>query len=135
MVKSETELRTLLNRLIAGWENEVVEFKNVGDSYSTSDIGKYVSALANEANLRELESAWLVFGVDNTSRTIVDSDYRRDRERLDGLKKQINDGLYPNSCSGRRTLPEADSRLRSQVPICHADGHREAAAEEFERCS
>ena len=95
MVKSETELRTLLDRLIADWENEVVEFKNVGDSYSTSDIGKYVSALANEANLRECESAWLVFGVDNTSRTIVDSDYRRDRERLDGLKQQINGGTSP----------------------------------------
>lgn len=31
-----------------------------------------------------LESACLVFGVDNKSRTIVDSDYRRDRARLDG---------------------------------------------------
>lgn len=63
-MKSETELRSLLDRLIASWENEVVEFKNVGNSYPTSDIGKYVSALANEANLHELESAWLVFGVD-----------------------------------------------------------------------
>lgn len=45
------ELQSLLDRLIAEWENEVVEFKAVGDSYSTSDIGKYVSALSNEANL------------------------------------------------------------------------------------
>lgn len=92
---NQTELRTLLDALIASWESEVVEFKSVGDSYSTSDIGKYVSALANEANLHDLESAWLVFGVDNKSRTIVDSDYRRDRARLDGLKQQIVEGTSP----------------------------------------
>ncbi len=52
-------LQTLLFDLIAHWENEVVEFKNVGDSYSTSDIGKYFSALSNEANLRNVERAWI----------------------------------------------------------------------------
>lgn len=50
-------LSDLLDRLIAEWESEVVEFKNVGDSYSTSDIGKYFSALSNEANLRDRERA------------------------------------------------------------------------------
>jgi ATP-dependent DNA helicase RecG len=30
-----------------------IEFKSVGDSYPTSNIGKYFSALANEANLRK----------------------------------------------------------------------------------
>lgn len=56
-------LQTLLATLIERWESEVVEFKRAGDSYSTSEIGKYFSALANEANLRNLERAWLVFGV------------------------------------------------------------------------
>ncbi len=92
---NQTQLQTLLTALIAGWENEVVEFKDVGDSFSTSDIGKYVSALANEANLRGIDSAWLVFGVDNKTRAVVDSDYRRDRERLDSLKQQINGGTSP----------------------------------------
>ncbi len=45
-------LQTLLTTLIARWENEVVEFKRAGDGFSTSDIGKYFSALANEANFR-----------------------------------------------------------------------------------
>jgi len=94
----QTELQTLLSTLIAGWENEVVEFKNVGNSYSTSDIGKYVSAMANEANLREVDTAWLIFGVDNDTRTIVGSDYRRDRERLDGLKLQMAEGTSPAIC-------------------------------------
>jgi ATP-dependent DNA helicase RecG len=88
-------LEQFLTRLISEWESEVVEFKNVGDSYSTSDIGKYFSALSNEANLRDHESAWLVFGVDNASRAITGCAYRLDPDRLNGLKHQIADGTEP----------------------------------------
>lgn len=95
---SAQQLETMLLQLIAAWESEVVEFKNVGDSYSTSDIGKYLSALANEANLRDIETAWLVFGVDNKTRQIVDSNYRRDRPRLDSLKQQMSEGTSPSIC-------------------------------------
>jgi ATP-dependent DNA helicase RecG len=90
------ELQPLLDRLITDWESEVVEFKNVGDSYSTSDIGKYFSALSNEANLRDQGEAWLVFGVDNETRTVVGSNYRTDQDRLNGLKLQISQGADPN---------------------------------------
>jgi ATP-dependent DNA helicase RecG len=89
------ELSPLLDRLIAGWESEVVEFKNVSDSFSTSDIGKYFSALANEANLRNLDRAWLVFGVDDKARQVVGSTYRADPERLNGLKLQISRDTEP----------------------------------------
>jgi ATP-dependent DNA helicase RecG len=90
-----SELNSLLQSLIARWENETVEFKNVGDSYSTSDIGKYFSALANEANLRGHERGWLVFGVDNKTRTVAGSDYRENSERLHSTKKQIRVGKWP----------------------------------------
>ncbi len=93
---NSVELQNLLQLLIDRWENETVEFKNVGDSYSTSDIGKYFSALANEANLRGNERAWLVFGVDNKSRKVAGSDYRTNTERLHGLKQQIADGTQPS---------------------------------------
>jgi ATP-dependent DNA helicase RecG len=89
-------LQLILSDLISRWENEVTEFKNVGDSYSTSDMGKYFSALANEANLRDAEKAWLVFGVDNKTRSIVGSDYRQDRERLQSLKMQIAADTEPS---------------------------------------
>jgi len=92
----QTALKQLLDSLIAAWENEVVEFKEAGDNYSTSDIGKYFSALANEANLRGHEKAWLVFGVNNKTRAITTSDYRIEPERLQGTKKQIADGTEPN---------------------------------------
>lgn len=91
-----TALKQLLDSLIATWENEVVEFKEVGDSYSTSDIGKYFSALANEANLRGHEKAWLVFGINNATRTITTSNFRPEPERLQGTKKQIADGAEPS---------------------------------------
>ena len=91
----EHELLPMLDRLIAAWENEVVEFKNVSDTFSTSDIGKYFSALANEANLRNLERAWLVFGVDNKTRQIFDSQYRCESDRLNGLKHQVSESTEP----------------------------------------
>jgi ATP-dependent DNA helicase RecG len=89
------ELSPLLARLIAGWESEVVEFKNVSDSFSTSDIGKYFSALANEANLRNLDGAWLIFGVDDKTRRVLGSTYRADADRLNGLKLQISRDTEP----------------------------------------
>ncbi len=89
------ELKALLDRLLVEWEGECVEFKRAGNDYDTSDIGKYFSALSNEANLRGLESAWLVFGVDNRNRTPIGTDYRRDRERLHGLKQQIAQDTEP----------------------------------------
>lgn len=88
-------LQALLMTLIARWENEVAEFKRAGDGYSTDDIGKYFSALANEANLRNQDRAWLVFGVDNRSRKPVGTDYRPESVRLHGLKMQISENTEP----------------------------------------
>ncbi|MCQ4254562.1 RNA-binding domain-containing protein [Stutzerimonas stutzeri] len=89
-------LRALLDNLIAGWENEVAEFKRAGNDYSTDNIGKYFSALANEANLRNQERAWLVFGVDNNTRKAVGTDYRVKPDHLQSLKMQISDATEPS---------------------------------------
>lgn len=48
-------------------ETELVEFKKAENSFSDTDLGVYFSALSNEANLKGVERAWLVFGVDNNS--------------------------------------------------------------------
>ncbi len=90
------DLKPVLDQLIADWEGEVVEFKRAGDGFSTSEIGKYFSALANEANLRGAERAWLVFGVDNNSRTVVGTDFRPQAERLHSTKMQIAQGSAPS---------------------------------------
>ncbi|QYZ72218.1 RNA-binding domain-containing protein [Neotabrizicola shimadae] len=90
-------LRQKLTALIATWENEVVEFKEASNSYPTSDIGKYFSALSNEANLKGADAGWLVFGVRNKSRTVVGSDYRIAPEHLQSLKQQIAEGADPTT--------------------------------------
>lgn len=90
------QLATLLNDLIATWENEVVEFKQAGNDYDTDKIGEYFSALSNEANLRSVEAGWLVFGVNNKTRGIVGSDYRPQNERLQSLKMQIAASTEPS---------------------------------------
>ena len=93
----QAELETLLNHLIVNWEGETVEFKRGGNGFSTNDIGKYFSALSNEANLRNSEKAWLVFGVNDKSRQIIGTDYRSDSsEHLQSLKNQISDTLEPS---------------------------------------
>lgn len=92
----QAELKLLLHELIIRWEGEVVEFKQADNDYKTSEIGKYFSALANEANLRGAESGWLVFGVNNKSRTVVGTNYRPDTGQLNGLKHQMAQGTEPS---------------------------------------
>ncbi len=89
------ELMALLTSLIASWESEVVEFKQGGDGFSTSEIAKYVAALANEANLRRRPSAWLVFGVRDSDRTVTGTTFRDKPGRLDTLYQDVAQGLEP----------------------------------------
>src|SRR5574340_39379 len=108
----QARLRQLLTELIATWENEVVEFKQAGNDYSTDDIGKYFSALAHDANLRGAESAWLVFGVHNKTRSVVGSDYRPQVERLQSLKMQIAENAEPRmTFRDIHELHHADGRV------------------------
>lgn len=86
----------LLDSLIDGWENEVVEFKEAGRDYDTDRIGRYVCALCNEANLGGADAGWLVFGVRNKTRSVVGTDYRSDPARLNGIKAQVADGTEPS---------------------------------------
>ena len=92
----QAALSTLLDGLIATWENEVVEFKQAGNDYDSDKIGEYFSALTNEANLRGVDRAWLVFGVNNKSRAVVGTDYRLDLERLQSQKGQIAQSTEPS---------------------------------------
>lgn len=69
-------------------ENEVVEFKEAKNGYDFTKLGRYFSALCNEANLKRQARAWLVFGV-NDVRQVVGSQFRLQRKDLDGLKAEI----------------------------------------------
>lgn len=56
----------ILNHLLSlSSENEVVEFKEAKNQFDKNKLGKYFSALSNEANLKGKAQAWLLFGVKN----------------------------------------------------------------------
>ena len=72
-------------------ETECVEFKEAKTQYDFGKLGKYFSALSNEANLKGKESAWLIFGIKDkpVPRAIVGTDFRTNRVDLDSLKAEI----------------------------------------------
>jgi ATP-dependent DNA helicase RecG len=71
-------------------ETEIVEFKEAKNDFDFNKLGKYFSALCNEANLKDQQESWLIFGIENNHRNIVGSNYRStNRAALDSLKGEI----------------------------------------------
>lgn len=128
------ESTKLLDDLITTWENEVVEFKQAGNDYSTDDIGKYFSALTNEANLRGAESGWLVFGLNNKTRALVGTDFRPQEERLQSRKMQIAENAEPritfrdihelHHADDRKAEGQQDQLPANQTPPARNDCER-----------
>lgn len=85
----DAEIFSILQKLIDNWENEVVEFKEANNDYDKDKIGRYFSAISNEANLKGVQYGWLVFGVCNKGKRIVGTDYR-DTKGLETLKHEIS---------------------------------------------
>ena len=46
-------------------ETEVLELKEARNNFDTDKLGRYFSALSNEANLKGVNEAWLLLGVNN----------------------------------------------------------------------
>lgn len=44
-------------------ETEWIEFKEAKNNFHFDELGRYFSALSNEANLKSETSGWLIFGV------------------------------------------------------------------------
>ena len=90
MIYTETEMKNKLLQMLESFEDEVVEFKEAKSNYSFKDIGKYFSALGNEANIRGKKEGWLIFGVTNQKK-VIGTHYREDGG-LQNLKKEIVNG-------------------------------------------
>lgn len=89
---NQADLRRKLEQLrVLPAETEVVEFKEAKNGYDFGKLGKYFSALANEANLKGTKHAWIVFGIKDKGHTIVGSKFRTHRPDLDSLKGEIAD--------------------------------------------
>ncbi|WP_304649504.1 RNA-binding domain-containing protein [uncultured Duncaniella sp.] len=103
----------IFQSLISHKESEVVEFKKAENSFDFDDLGKYFSALSNEANLRGLDFAWLIFGYDEKKHEIVGTSYKNGESALNNLKhdfaQHTTDGqtfreIVPIEVDGKRIL-------------------------------
>ena len=83
------DIYEIFNNLRYHYEDEVVEFKKAENSFDFDDLGKYFSALSNEANLRDKDFAWLVFGVENKTREAIGTTYKNSMTSLQKLKHDL----------------------------------------------
>ena len=86
----------IFNRLWEHSENEVVEFKKAEYNFDIDELGRYFSALSNEANLRERESAWIVFGVWDKEHRIVGTNFKNGEVALNKLKQDMSQHTTDN---------------------------------------
>ncbi|MBW7869166.1 MAG: putative DNA binding domain-containing protein [Brumimicrobium sp.] len=71
---------TFLQQLLASnTETEVLEFKKAENSYSKDKLGKYFSALGNEANLKGKDKAYFLLGIDDKTHKIVGTNISDDQ--------------------------------------------------------
>lgn len=80
------EYINIFSNLTQHKENEVVEFKKAENSFDFDDLGKYFSALSNEANLRGLDFAWLILGYDEKKHQLVGTSYKNGEGALNNVK-------------------------------------------------
>jgi len=86
----DAELKKLFGELRAlPGENEWVDFKEAKNGFNFDKLGKYFSALSNEANLKDKQWGWLIFGVTDKTRKIVGTNYKPNRIGLDNLKHEV----------------------------------------------
>ena len=134
---TSADLTALLDRLIAGWENEVVEFKTASSQYSADKTGEYVSAIANEANLRGMSSGWLIFGIDS-QRAAVGTAHLPTPQSRQSLKhrvqQSIDQGLtireiYEVEYQGKRVVLAEIPAAPAGIPISWKGDYRARAGE------
>lgn len=107
------EYINIFSNLTQHKENEVVEFKKAENSFDFDDLGKYFSALSNEANLRKLDFAWLILGYDEKKHQLVGTSYKNGEGALNNVKhdfaQHTTDGqtfreIIPIEVEGKRIL-------------------------------
>lgn len=89
----DVEYYEILEMLMERWEFEIVEFKEARSQFDTDKIGRYFSAISNEANLRQQQYGWLIFGVSEKDKIkhVVGTAYKMgDRSLLEKFKYEIS---------------------------------------------
>lgn len=103
----------IFNKLWEHSENEVVELKKAETNFDVDELGKYFSALSNEANLRKREFAWIVFGVWDKKHQIIGTSFKDGEVALNRLKQDMSQhttdnlifrDIVPIEVEGKRVL-------------------------------
>ena len=103
----------IFNKLWEHSENEVVEFKKAETNFDVDELGKYFSALSNEANLRDHEFAWIVFGVWDKKHQVIGTSFKDGEVALNRLKQDMSQhttdnlifrDIIPIEVEGKRVL-------------------------------
>ena len=90
------DIYEVFNELRYHHEDEVVEFKKAENNFDFDDLGKYFSALSNEANLRDKAFAWLAFGVHDKTREILGTSFKNSMRSLQKLKQDLSQHTTDN---------------------------------------
>lgn len=107
------DIYEIFNELRYHHEDEVVEFKKAENNFDFDDLGKYFSALSNEANLRDKAFAWLAFGVHDKTREILGTSFKNSMMSLQKLKQDLSQHttdshtfreIYELKVEGKRVL-------------------------------
>lgn len=84
-----SKFKDIFYRLWEHSENEIVEFKKAESNFDIDELGRYFSAISNEANLRDKECGWIVFGVWDKKHQIVGTNFKNGEEALNKLKNDM----------------------------------------------
>lgn len=95
LYKNIDELNKILDELLLNTENECVEFKKAENNFDIDILGKYFSALGNEATLKNKQYSWIVFGIDDKTHKLTNTNFYSDNN-FNKVKKQITDNTTDN---------------------------------------
>ncbi|MEQ1685369.1 MAG: ATP-binding protein [Burkholderiaceae bacterium] len=103
-------------------ETEWLDFKEARQTFDIDELGRYVSALANEANLHGRRCGWLILGVKDRRdpltglRPISGSAFKTGVAAMNALKLQVAQGTSPSMSFLRvGELAHADCAAGSRV--------------------
>lgn len=109
-------MEELLHKLLkSSTETEILEFKTAQKQYDRDKLGRYFSALSNEANLARKAEAWLLFGVNN-DKSIVGTQISD--KQLNEYKKEIASNTSPTLgfIAIHRVVTNQGNVLMFQIP-------------------
>lgn len=120
------DIYNIFNNLRYHHEDEVIEFKRAENNFDFDDLGKYFSALSNEANLRNQEFAWLAFGIHDKTREVSGTSYKNSTVSLQKLKQDLSQHttdnntfreIYELDIDGKRVLLFKISAASRGIPV------------------